>query len=310
MELVEKGNIHLNQYPRGVSEYTDFDLLGYGSYGCVFKCKNIFDQKRYAIKNIVHKGKEKYAAEILNEFRTLSTFNHKNIIRYFTSWIEIVEKEDPKISLLKDTDMANLLTVHSKKKLSGYLVMECADLTLDQFIIAHYNSAIFDKKHTSIITQIACGIHYLHNLSPKCTHGDLTTNNILLVNDGCNFQVKIADFGLSKFLDGHQKQKQIDGSMFDTQELTSTLHDMCTSQDPPCRFDMYRFGIIIFQMVTLFTTGMHRSKLIEKFKQMKILTGIPGIDSLVSNNLAEVPDINLFCSVSHSYQDKIKLQFN
>lgn len=322
MEIIRKEKVHV-VHPRGVSEYMDFDLLGFGSFGCVFQCKNKFDGKKYAIKNIVHKSKDKYVIQILNEIRITSALNHPNIIRYFTSWVELVDNEDPEISFLKENDDSmNTLSICSKKKISAYLVMECADLTLDKFITMHYKSEVFDKNHKSIISQIANGIQYLHNLNPKCAHGDLTTKNILLVNNG-NMQVKICDFGMSTFIvpDTHKTIENLPlNTHVSTINTKKTADELCTDAvelqynsqyKNHLYFDIFRFGIIIFQLITYFTTSMHRSKLIEKFKQRQIFTGISIIDDMISEDKFKQPTINMFCTLCDSYQEfLLKHQYN
>ncbi|KAK3545424.1 hypothetical protein QTP70_007403 [Hemibagrus guttatus] len=47
-----------------------------------------------------------------------------------------------------------------------------------------------------ILYEIALGVNFLHNMTPPLLHHDLKTQNILL---DCEYHVKIADFGLSKW---------------------------------------------------------------------------------------------------------------
>jgi serine/threonine protein kinase len=64
----------------------------------VYKVQNILDEKFYAVKKIKKKVKEikdKFDEElaiIAREARYLAKFNHPNIIRYYSSWIEANER--------------------------------------------------------------------------------------------------------------------------------------------------------------------------------------------------------------------------
>lgn len=57
--------------------------LGNGSFGTVFHCKHVLDQKEYAIKCVKDCQESDYL-----EIQILSSLCHSNIIRYYSSWIE------------------------------------------------------------------------------------------------------------------------------------------------------------------------------------------------------------------------------
>ena len=186
--------------------------------------------------------------KILNEIRILSSLEHSNIIRYYTSWVEFVQNEDPTITLLKseDDDPLGSLPTPGGGKISAYLAMECADSTLDRFIELNYNSHDFDFNHASIIYQIANGIQYLHSLSPKCAHGDLTTSNVLLLKTKSSYQVKICDFGMSKYIGPCNSNADHDNN--------TVMPFFADFGESLLQLDILRFSKIIFQLITFFTT--------------------------------------------------------
>jgi translation initiation factor 2-alpha kinase 3 len=77
------------------TQYGTKSLLGKGGFGQVFSVKNLVDDREYAIKRIVIRGKklnlagnkEKQQA-LLMEARSLSKLNHPNIVRYYGAWVE------------------------------------------------------------------------------------------------------------------------------------------------------------------------------------------------------------------------------
>lgn len=70
---------------------SDFDLvrcLGRGGFGVVFEAKNKIDDCNYAIKRIILPNKKESRDRVMREVKTLANCEHKNIVRYFNTWIE------------------------------------------------------------------------------------------------------------------------------------------------------------------------------------------------------------------------------
>jgi hypothetical protein len=66
-------------------------VLGKGGFGEVVSVRNRLDGRIYAIKKI--RLKRKFKAKIIREVKMLSRLYHKNIIRYYQSWIEVEAPE-------------------------------------------------------------------------------------------------------------------------------------------------------------------------------------------------------------------------
>ncbi|CAH1153719.1 unnamed protein product [Phaedon cochleariae] len=75
-----------------VSRYTnDFDTLrclGKGGFGVVFEVKQKIDECYYAIKRITLPNETKSRERVMREVKALAKLEHKNIVRYFCSWVE------------------------------------------------------------------------------------------------------------------------------------------------------------------------------------------------------------------------------
>ena len=75
-------------YSRFLEEFEAVEKLGEGGFGEVFKAKNKLDQRFYAVKKIPLNVSVKQQQKIFREVNLLSTLNHDNIVRYFSTWIE------------------------------------------------------------------------------------------------------------------------------------------------------------------------------------------------------------------------------
>ncbi|CAB1110614.1 unnamed protein product [Ectocarpus sp. CCAP 1310/34] len=79
----------------GTSRYLrDFDeegLIARGSFGDVYRTRHRLDGTRYAIKKVVFRGtgmSNPRAQAVMREVQCLAQLDHKNVVRYHTSWLE------------------------------------------------------------------------------------------------------------------------------------------------------------------------------------------------------------------------------
>lgn len=74
-------------------EFKEMIALGKGASGKVWKVRNRLDKRIYAVKRIDLDDNDKsLSRRILREVRTISRLVHKNIVRYYASWLD---KPDP-----------------------------------------------------------------------------------------------------------------------------------------------------------------------------------------------------------------------
>ena len=72
------------------NEFAYICNIGKGGFGVVMKVKNNLDGQIYAIKKIKLNPKNKSATKkLMREVKLLSRLNHENVVRYYTSWIEV-----------------------------------------------------------------------------------------------------------------------------------------------------------------------------------------------------------------------------
>lgn len=73
---------------RYVSDFDSVKCLGKGGFGVVFEAKNKIDDIHYAVKRIRLPKIEAAKKKVMREVKCLAKLDHKNIVRYFNTWLE------------------------------------------------------------------------------------------------------------------------------------------------------------------------------------------------------------------------------
>jgi len=94
-----------------------------------------------------------------------------------------------------------------------------------------------------ILTEIAHGMSYLHNLNPPILHLDLKSTNILVKQDKNSQSIKIADFGISVT----KLSSKIKSSSL---TLNYAAPEAILKKGVSEKTDVYSFGIIMWELLT------------------------------------------------------------
>ncbi|XP_065206551.1 cyclin-dependent kinase 12-like isoform X2 [Planococcus citri] len=170
-----------NQYKNWCERTLDvFEIIakiGEGSYGQVYKAKDCHTGEKVALKKVrLENERGGFPITAIREIKILQNLKHKNIINLR----EIVTDKKDVLDFKKDRG-------------SFYLVFEYMDH--DLMGLLESNLVTFTDLHkASIMKQLLIGLSYCHE--KNFLHRDIKCSNILMNNKG---QVKIADFGLSRF---------------------------------------------------------------------------------------------------------------
>ncbi|KAJ6395563.1 hypothetical protein OIU77_020752 [Salix suchowensis] len=176
---------------RRITDWERGDLIGKGSFASVYRGSNE-DGFFFAAKG-VSLNEHKRLRHLENEIAILECLDHENIIQYYGT--------------LNDGEMV-------------YIFLELASQgTLGQ---AYKNCRFTESQVSDYTRQILQGLTYLH--SYKVVHGDLNSANILVTESG---RLKLADFGLSKRMEGHSY-----GFPSDIWSLGFTVLEMSTGEYP------------------------------------------------------------------------------
>ncbi|KAA0718368.1 Interferon-induced, double-stranded RNA-activated protein kinase [Triplophysa tibetana] len=260
---------------------SNFDVikkLGEGGYGCVYKAQHKYDGKTYAVKKV------ELTEDADAEARALAKLEHPNIVRYITCWPssqdwgscpDTSDQSDSSIDVVfegsceNDTSGMESLSIswksespaessdppnHSRKYL--FIQMEfCEGGKLTTWIHErNYNKIQRTiREINQVFHEIVSGVEYVH--AQNLIHRDLKPDNILFGAEG---KVKIGDFGLAATLTNPS------GAAIYRTKGRGTLDYMSPEQessqsDYGAKTDIFPLGLIWFEMLWKFSTGMERA---------------------------------------------------
>ena len=208
-----------------VSDFKIIKELGKGSYGTVYTVKSLINSNIYVMKKMeLNHLNPRQQVECYREVSILKKVSHKNIIKYYSSFLE-----------------KNIL----------YIIMEYAELGDLYSLIKHY------KKHSKffseldlwkISSEILSGLDYLH--SHNIIHRDIKCLNLFITKDR---HIKIGDLGVSAFSSG--------GENFHYTRVGTPLYispELVKQKPYDYKTDIWSFGCSLYHLACLeppFTGG-------------------------------------------------------
>ena len=213
LQKIEYNKIYnLNNFVQIMSKNNKPYIIGSGSYGQVYLCKNILNNKYYAIKHM-DKSRLKKALKtfsgIYTEIDLQSRISHPNIIQL-------------------------LYVNESKTKFD--LVMEYASKgSLFDFI--RKNHHLSEDLSFSIFIQVVNAVYFLHK--NDLIHRDIKPENLLLFDKNL---VKLCDFGWCVSLNGGQR-----GTFCGTTEYMAP--EMVNKKEYSKEIDIWSLGVLLYEMV-------------------------------------------------------------
>lgn len=159
--------IAVNNTPNGFT--FSLKLIGNGSYANVYKYKDTFYNRTFALK------------------RAKKELSEKELLRFKREFEEMSEFSSPYI-----------LEVYCYNEEQNEYIMEYMDFTLDSYISKN-NATLSYSQRKGIGQQILKAFDYIH--SKGRLHRDISPKNILLKQYDDVIVVKVADFGLVKIPD-------------------------------------------------------------------------------------------------------------
>ena len=161
------------------SHYKILSFLGEGSYGKVFKAREISTGRVIAVKKMSIGDSQSKYNKIIKEINLLKSLDHPNIVKYYDFF-----QEEEYI----------------------YLMMEYLEgCTLKQYI--KNNENISEDNARTIIKQLLTALSYLHYTCDIC-HRDVKPENIMFKEKNDINHLKLLDFGLS--LDSFESKKHLE----------------------------------------------------------------------------------------------------
>eukprot|EP01102_Stenamoeba_stenopodia_P012507 TRINITY_DN3966_c0_g1_i1.p1 TRINITY_DN3966_c0_g1~~TRINITY_DN3966_c0_g1_i1.p1 ORF type:complete len:636 (+),score=125.14 TRINITY_DN3966_c0_g1_i1:69-1976(+) len=197
------------------------EVLGKGSFASVYKGINTITKEIVAIKAI-------------DVERITKTNNRKQL--------------DQEVAVMKGMKHENILELYdvypSPKGDYLYLCLEyCAAGDLSKYLAKQPERRLSEDNTRYFMRQLAAGLRFLR--SKQVVHRDLKPQNLLLsVNSSNAITLKIADFGLAKFMDPHSLADTMCGSPL------YMAPELLRNQKYTIKADLWSVGIIMFEMLT------------------------------------------------------------
>ena len=285
-----------NLFRNNISFFDNFinhELLGSGGYANVYKVYNPLDDTNYAIKKI---GIKNNFYQSIFELRSLAKLNHKNIVRYYSSWIEsikinnaikncdnIIIEENTNTQLVKFNNNFNDLNSFSSES-SDYdeedydkfvfIQMELCKQNLKEYLNVN---KLNNYKKQIICKQIINGLKYIHK--NEIIHRDLKLTNIFI---DYNNNVKIGDFGLAKNI--------YDLNYDEVGTYSYIAPEIIEGKNYSYTADLYSLGVIILEIFKNSKTEMEKIISIKEIKNGKYLFDNNDLNDLLSKLINDDPN--------------------
>lgn len=259
----------INTYNKTFDEVKE---LGYGSFASVFKSQHKIDSKLYAIKKIIITDDLiDLGYDVFDEVKMLSSLDHPNVIRYYSSWVDFDINSIIMSNLIKndnDSDFSSDYSTNSSQSNKSkqlnlpilFIQTELCDYTLKDYIDTKMEFDSIEQR-IKYWKQMVQGIEYIH--SQNIIHRDIKPSNIFFLGS-C---IKIGDFGLSKNISSFalqiNKSVEIGTSYYRAPEIDSGEYSQS--------IDLYSLGVILIEMLLDCKTFFERVTTIRNILETKNL---------------------------------------
>jgi serine/threonine protein kinase len=264
----EQNSVPILLQNKYLNEFSEQNLISFGSFGFVSKVMNNNSKKIYAIKRITLNEKE--SEKVFKELNLLKKLKSRFVIEHIDSWIEKITLNFEEYS---ETDSSSNISLElhpvfdSRRPILLHIQMEFCSQTLKE--VMKYLSKLFLENGSKItkyfcyficcelLTELIECVHFLHKQNPPIIHRDLKPANIL-ITDGTNGRfVRLADFGLSvihEFID--QSHTQASGT------IKYMAPEVFASRDYDFKADIFSLGKIVAKLFLVSNISYANSHLI------------------------------------------------
>lgn len=163
------------QFCEESTKYQKVAKIGQGTFGEVFKARDINNPKKFVAmkKVLMDNEKEGFPITALREIRILQLLKHENVVNL----IEICRTKASQANRYRST---------------FYLVFDFCEHDLAG-LLSNVNVKFSLGEIKKVLQQLLNGLYYIH--SNKILHRDMKAANVLITKNGV---LKLADFGLAR----------------------------------------------------------------------------------------------------------------
>lgn len=192
--------------------------IGEGTFGKVFLCKNLHNDKYFTVKRISFTSNDFVLLSVQREFKILSSLTHPRIVQYYGFY----------------------QTMHSWNFVLEYVVNgNLGDFLTERLDRGKYFSF---KEVLNIFIDILAGVKYLHYCS--IIHRDIKPENVLMDK---YYRAKLSDFGISKFI----KSVEDLNNMTNIGSPHYMAPEVIQGKQYGFKCDIWSLGIILYELCTL-----------------------------------------------------------
>jgi GAF domain-containing protein len=247
----------INSFQYRMDEIVMKGAIGTGSYGEVYKA--LVRGKIVAVKKLhVRNLRAEQIDSFCSEASLMCQLNHPNIVGF--------------IGAVTEPSNLCILTQFCNR---GSL----ADLLLELTVVMNFAMKV------QCALDAAQGMLYLHNSNPVILHRDLKSDNLLVTSD---WTVKVADFGLTRFISEKKQMTQVGTPMWMAPEII--MGKKYTE-----KADVYAFGIILWEILT-------RDEPYEEKEPMQIVVEVvnEGLRPTIAAEMMDSPLVPLMTDCWHT----------
>lgn len=201
---------------KSIKDYYAFvKTLGEGHFGKVLLAKDRRTREKFAVK-VIRKDNTELRAQTLiqRELDILRLVNHQNVVRLY----DLFDTQDKLYFVLE--------------YMSGGALYE---------VLSAHNVHFSEERASCILKNILQGLSYLH--AKGIVHRDVKPENILTTAKQWPFTSKLADFGLSNFLDTGALESKVGTPYFCAREVV-------TNETYGTKADLWSLGVVAYEMLS------------------------------------------------------------
>ena len=189
-------------------------LIGVGSYGEVYRAVVLDTGQVVAVKRFhVRQLQAEQVDSFCSEASLMCQLTHPNVVSFIGA-------------ITEPSNLAIITEFAARGSLADLLIDPALPLTFSHRV--------------RFALDAARGMHYLHTSNPVILHRDLKSDNLLVTDD---LTVKVADFGLTRFLSEGKQMTQVGTPMWMAPEIIQ-------GRQYTQKADVYAFGIILWEVLT------------------------------------------------------------